>query len=259
MEHAPSGENPPYGGYRILVADDNMINCQIAKRLLEKLGCEVDLVASGQETLSLHARQPYDLILMDCQMPDLDGYLTCARLRAVEQNGRHTPIIGWTANPGQEEIEKCSAAGMDDCLSKHLRLNGLVQMLATWLPPRASKPVSLHPSDLNGLKAMHKISGDGFAELAALFEEDMPQRIANLRRAVQAGDYLEAARIAHMMSSCCASIGAMHLSDLCQNVEINAKSGKQEGWQGQLSDIESAYKQIGSSLPAMLRSAASSE
>ena len=254
MEHAFSGERPPYDGYRILVADDNAINCQIAKRLLEKLGCLVDLAASGEETLARHAKQPYDLILMDCQMPDLDGYLACASLRATEQHGRHTPIIGWTANADQEEIEKCSAAGMDDCLSKHLRLDGLAQMLGTWLAPRASKPVSLHPSDLNGLETLHRISGDGFGELAALFEEDMSQRIAKLKRAMQAGDYAEAARIAHMMSGCCASIGAMHLSDLCQNMEISAKSWQPEQWQAQIVEIEIAYQQIRSSLPAILRS-----
>jgi CheY-like chemotaxis protein/HPt (histidine-containing phosphotransfer) domain-containing protein len=259
MEHASSGEIPPYDGYRVLVADDNAINCQIAKHLLEKLGCLVDLAASGEETLERHARQPYDLILMDCQMPDLDGYLACASLRATEQSGRHTLIIGWTANADQEEIEKCSAAGMDDCLSKHLRLDGLAQMLGTWLAPRASKPVSLHPSDLNGLEVMHRISGDGFTELAALFEEDMPQRIAKLRGAMQSGDHPETARIAHMMSGCCASIGAMHLSDLCQSVESSAKSWQSEQWQSQLAEIESAYEQIRSSLPAMLRSTASSE
>lgn len=259
MEHARSGESLPYAGCRILVADDNAINCQIAKRLLEKLGCLVDLAASGQETLARHARQPYDLILLDCQMPDLNGYLACASLRAAEPLGQHTPIIGWTANADQEEIEKCSAAGMDDCLSKHLRLDGLAQMLGVWLAARVSKSAFLHPSDLSGLETMHRISGDGFAELATLFEEDMPQRIANLRSALQAGDYPQAARIAHMMSGCCASIGAMHLSDLCQSMESSAKSWQPEQWQAQLADVESAYEQIRSSLPAMLRSSTSSE
>lgn len=245
MDQSRSQLALPYSGFRILVADDNAINCQIAKRLFETLGCEVELAASGQQVLSMHAQKPYDLILMDCQMPDLNGYAACSQLRNIEGCDRHTPVIGWTANAQQEEIERCSAAGMDDCLSKHLRLDGLEYMLASWLKPGSAPAVSLHPADLSGLESMHRISGAGFAELVGLFEEDMPQRISDLKRALHASDYRSASRIAHMMSGCCASIGAMHLSDLCHRLELQTESSpSDESVLTQLNAVEQAYQQV---------------
>lgn len=245
MEQPKSPLLLPYSGFRILVADDNAINCQIAKSLLEKLGCEVELAASGQQVLSLHLQDPYDLILMDCQMPDLNGYAACTRLRELEGNERHTPVIGWTANAQQEEIERCGAAGMDDCLSKHLRLDGLEYMLACWLKPGSVPTASVHPADLSGLESMQKISGAGFAELVNLFEEDMPRRIADLRLALNTSAYDSASRIAHMMSGCCASIGAMYLSDLCQALELKAASCQNEAsLPAHLDTVEQTYEQV---------------
>lgn len=252
MAHLTSQDQLPYSGFRILVADDNAINCQIAKHLLEKLGCTVDLADSGSQVLSLHAQHPYDLILMDCQMPDLDGYQTCEKLRVHEGQQRHTPVIGWTANAQQDEIDRCSSAGMDDCLSKHLRLDGLEHMLATWLKPAAAQSVQVHPHDLSGLESMCKISGAGFAELVTLFEEDMPRRIEELRLALSKQDYRSAARIAHMMSGCCASIGALHLSDLCQTVEQHiAIYQSEELLPSQLENIQLGYEQLRHTLHAL--------
>ncbi len=258
MENFSIRESPSYAGYRVLVADDNAINCQIAKRMLEKLECEVDLASSGKEVLSHYERQRYDLILLDCQMPDMDGYQVCQTLRQIEKSDRHTPIIGWTAHAHPEEIEKCLAAGMDDCLSKRLHMDGWSRMLDTWLIRRTILLADPHPADLSGLEVMHRISGAGFAELVKMFEEDMPQRLLDLRSALQASDHLLASRIAHMMSGCCASIGAMHLSDLCHDVERQMKSCSQQDMQDKLTDIASAYEQIRLTLHAMLRRPASS-
>lgn len=236
----------PYSGYRILVADDNVVNCQIAKRMLEKLGCQVDLADSGLQVLSLHSRQTYDLILMDCQMPDMDGYTACSQLRKLEGSQRHTPVIGWTVHAQQDEIERCSAAGMDDCLSKHLRLDGLERMLATWLSSGSARSVSpLSACDFSGLESMLKISGASFSELVALFEEDMPRRIAEVAQALNEADYKKVARISHMMSGCCASIGALHLSDLCLALEQQALSCQHEDLlPEQLNAVQLGYDQV---------------
>lgn len=255
MDTSSAHEPRPYAGYRILVADDNAINGQIARHMLEKLGCEVDIASCGEEVLSRHGSQAYALILLDCQMPDLDGYQVCHRLRNLETAARHIPIIGWTAHADQEEIDKCHRAGMNDCLPKPLRPDQLEHMLGRWLNRAIPLSAAPHPADVSGLATMHRISGDGFAELVMMFEEDMPQRLSDLADALQAGDYLLSARTAHMMSGCCASIGAMHLSELCHELERQARSCRQKDLQEMQAEIEAAYQQIRLTLHAMLEPA----
>ncbi len=248
--------NSPYAGYRILVADDNLINCQIARRMLENLGCTVDLASSGREVLEKQDKQIYDLILLDCQMPDLDGYEVCRALRQLKQAGaKHTPIIGWTTLAHQDEKEKCASAGMDNFLSKPLRTDELTHLLSAWLTPRTAMSVTPHPEDLGGLESMHRLCGTGFAELAGLFEEDMPERLRDLKNAIQAPDYLAASRIAHLMSGCCASIGAIHLSDLCQQLEMHIRNAQFTDMPARVAAIESAYEHIRLTLRAMLHQA----
>jgi two-component system sensor histidine kinase/response regulator len=120
---------------RILLAEDNVINQKVVLGLLHKMGTTAQVCRNGIEALAALERQPYDLILMDCQMPDLDGYETTRRLRAA---GSAIPIIAVTAHALTGEREKCLAAGMNDYLSKPLRLDALQEMLARWLPARAA-------------------------------------------------------------------------------------------------------------------------
>jgi len=257
MDNSSAQEPRPYAGYRILVADDNAINCQIARHMLEHLGCEVDIASCGEDVLSRHDKQAYALILLDCQMPGLDGYAVCRILRSGEADESPIPIIGWTAHVHQEEIEKCRSAGMNGCLPKPLRPDELDRMLGRWLNRRSPVCTLPHPADASGLATMYRISGDGFAELVNMFEEDMPQRLSDLANALQARDYLFASRTAHLMSGCCASIGAMHLSELCHQLERQANSCRQKGLQEMLAEIESSYQQICLTLHAMLAEAPS--
>jgi two-component system sensor histidine kinase/response regulator len=119
---------------RILLAEDNIINQKVAIGLLNNIGYKADVANNGNEVLAALAVRPYDLILMDCQMPELDGYETTQRVRAMPEH-RSMRIVAMTANAMRGESEKCLEAGMDDYLSKPVRLESLRDMLARWMPP----------------------------------------------------------------------------------------------------------------------------
>jgi CheY-like chemotaxis protein len=119
--------------FRVLVAEDNIMNQKVAVRMLEKLGCRVDVAANGQEVLDALEHMSYDVIFMDCQMPELDGYEATATIRAREaQTGGHIPIIAMTANAMQGDHARCLAAGMDDYVSKPAQSATLAEMLQKW-------------------------------------------------------------------------------------------------------------------------------
>jgi two-component system, sensor histidine kinase and response regulator len=123
-------------GPRILVADDTFINQLVARRMLERFGYRVDLAGNGREVLLALERIPYALVLMDVRMPEMDGFEATAKLRTREHDrGQHTPIIAMTASPGEGDRQECIRAGMDDYLSKPVRLSDLQRILERWLPP----------------------------------------------------------------------------------------------------------------------------
>jgi len=129
---------PVFAGTRILLVEDNIVNQKVGAAQLGKLGCRVDVAANGLEALKMTAQLPYDLIFMDCQMPEMDGYETTGHIRKREGADRHTPIIALTAGAMVKDRERCVQAGMDDYLSKPFRPAQLEELLVTYLGPRPS-------------------------------------------------------------------------------------------------------------------------
>jgi CheY-like chemotaxis protein len=126
-------------GERVLIVDDNPVNQIVAARAVNKLGYMAEVVSGGEAALEAIHRAEFAAILMDCQMPNLDGYQTTAQIRTLEaQTGRRTPIIAMTANAIEGDPERCRAAGMDDYLAKPLRLATLSAALQTWTGRRAT-------------------------------------------------------------------------------------------------------------------------
>jgi CheY-like chemotaxis protein len=124
---------------RILIAEDNPVNQKVASRMLEKLGIRADLAGNGREAVEMLALAPYDLIFMDCQMPEMDGYAATRKIRRDEPAGRRVAIVAMTAEAMTGAREACLEAGMDDHIAKPVKLEDLFGVLCKWL----AKPVSV--------------------------------------------------------------------------------------------------------------------
>jgi CheY-like chemotaxis protein len=126
----------------VLLAEDNAVNQRVAVRMLERLGCRVDVAGNGLEAIDLSGRLPYDIIFLDCQMPELDGYGAARAIRAREGGGPRVPIIALTANAMDGDREECLAAGMDDYLSKPVVMASLASALHRYTADRlGAKPL----------------------------------------------------------------------------------------------------------------------
>jgi signal transduction histidine kinase/CheY-like chemotaxis protein/HPt (histidine-containing phosphotransfer) domain-containing protein len=242
---------------RVLVVEDNQINQRLAVLVLEQLGCRVDVAGNGREALDAVARLPYDVVLMDCQMPEMDGYEATRAIRAVEETtGRHLPIIALTANVMQGDREKCLAAGMDDYLPKPVTKEAVKAMVQRWArrsvpgrPAAREIPSSLEESlDRAVLEAVLPPDPDLrlplLADVLTIFRSETPTRLDAIRQAIESGDTSELIGLAHSLKSSCHGLGASRMSALCAALELHGRSGFLAGAGAALRQLTEEFERI---------------
>jgi two-component system sensor histidine kinase/response regulator len=244
---------------RVLVAEDNSINQKIASRQLQKLGYPADVVGNGSEAVLALQSVPYDIILMDCQMPEMDGFEATAMIRQREGESRHTIIIAMTANALQGDREKCLAAGMDDYISKPVKQDALGAVLETWAQKIANKRNPASPArasrdiiDFEKLAEISELQEEGdpdiVVELIDLFLQEVPERIEELRGAIAAQDSPRIGRVTHTLRGAAGNLGAGTLASICLAMETGAKTASQSETEASFQQLESEFALVKATL-----------
>jgi CheY-like chemotaxis protein/HPt (histidine-containing phosphotransfer) domain-containing protein len=264
---------------RLLVAEDNPVNQKVAVRMLEKLGYRVDVASNGREALDALDRTSYAAVLMDVQMPEMDGYEATQEIRRRESEARgehdasprHLPVIAMTANALEGDREKALAAGMDDYVAKPVKPAQLSEILERWtadaedaeLPPEGAG--AAHEADGNGhtgledpldpdvLAGLREL-GDAelLAELVELFVDDAPSRISALRDAFEKDDAEAVERIAHTLKGSCGNMGALRLAEICENLQVIGHSGDLSEASELIEQLEAEFGRVRQALEAEL-------
>jgi CheY-like chemotaxis protein len=208
---------------RILLAEDNAVNQKVALRLLQKLGYRADVASNGVEAIESVGRQPYDVVLMDVQMPELDGLEATRRIIASPPTGGLPRIVAMTANAMVGDREMCFEAGMDDYVAKPIRIDDLRDALVrTSLARRGPAPQSTDELvDLEQLRELQETAGHEFvAEIVEAFADDAPVLLGQLRSAREAGDTDNFRRSAHTLKSNGLTFGAMTFAEAARVLEV---------------------------------------
>jgi PAS domain S-box-containing protein len=217
-------------GAHVLVAEDNAVNRLLAVRLLERLGCSVDVATNGAEAVEMSADSDYAAIFMDCQMPVLDGYEATARIRDREGGGERVPIMAMTANTMEGDRERCIAAGMDDYLPKPLRVDQLEQALRRALDDDGGGGEPLVDREI-----LDELLGD--EGLMDLFMSETSAQLDALNEAADAGDAAEVERLAHTIKGAAGTVGASRLAALAAELEQAPETASER-----LEDLQRAFE-----------------
>lgn len=257
---------------RVLVAEDNSVNQAVAESMLENLGCRIVLANNGREAVNLATHTPCDLILMDIQMPEMDGIEAMKRIRAVEREAlppRHTPMVAVTAHAITGDRENYLSMGMDDYLSKPFDQDQLTALLNRWLVPRArtqrrfqaTKPQvnngsteikpknsasdALDTSILDKIRSMETEQSPNIVDkLIQMFQEDTPRIMHSVHEAVAEEDPDSARRALHTLKSSSANLGARNLSGLCAQMEQMAREKDVDKLAETLIDLQCEYERV---------------
>jgi two-component system, sensor histidine kinase and response regulator len=265
---------------RVLLAEDNPINQDVALAMLQAFNCPVEVVENGREAVEALSQRHYDVVLMDCQMPEMDGFSATAEIRRQEKtSGRRLPIIALTANAMQGDREKCFLGGMDDYLCKPFKQDQLRAILERWLPetpvegeasdaakesisgPRlaASIPPQSDESSLivdNAIAQASPIDNIAIDNIRALgkpnlleklimmFFSDAPKLLESMQQAAEQGDATTLASAAHRLKSSSANLGAVKLAALCVQTEMLGRENRAHQAHTLLSEMSAEFQSV---------------
>ncbi|MES2039540.1 MAG: EAL domain-containing protein [Pseudomonadota bacterium] len=255
--------HPSNGGHvewRVLVVEDNRTNQMVAAGMLSLSACHCEFAGNGKEAVEAARRNRYDLILMDCSMPEMDGYEATVRIRSYEDGlGRRTPIVAMTANTQRGDAEKCLAIGMDDYLAKPITLVELRQKLERWLTHGGAagralpsdgqlQPLDNSPLDRAVFDKLRDILGPGLQQTVSLFLEDTPVYLEQLNQGLQQGDAEMVRAMAHSIKGSSGNLGATNLLQFAKEVEQLALERHLSEITPLLSSLHQAYEAVASEL-----------
>ncbi|MDM8536959.1 response regulator [Desulfobacterales bacterium HSG17] len=264
----------------ILVVEDNPTNQLVAVSMLRALGCRADIASNGQEAVDSLWNTQYDLILMDCQMPVLDGYQTTAAIRRLEKKNvleKYTPIVALTANALEGDREKCLAAGMDDYMSKPFKQSGIQAVLERWFndntpakPEVVPEKIRAEKEDKNSkedashedlmdtenneiidfkvLRLLEELQIEGEPSIVAsiinAFLNCSMSQLPQLQKSFSENDIKTVQQLAHSFKSSSANVGAVRLSEMSSELEMNCKKGSMENIADLISAIETEFVRV---------------
>jgi CheY-like chemotaxis protein/HPt (histidine-containing phosphotransfer) domain-containing protein len=261
---------------RILLAEDNPVNQEVAVEMLRGFGCAVDTADNGLEALQAVAGQRYDLVLMDCMMPELDGYAATAEIRRRQASGQLPPfpIIALTANAIEGDREKCLVAGMDDYLAKPFKSTALLRVIKSWvaepMPPTvtetADAPAALTTAEpaktatlpaggnpemstinnaaLETIRNLAPQDGNAFLKrIVGLYLENAGKQVESLGKAWEAGDIGAIHSLSHTLKSGSNQVGAHALAELCREVENEARQQRYDTSGAMLARVRQEFEQ----------------
>jgi CheY-like chemotaxis protein/HPt (histidine-containing phosphotransfer) domain-containing protein len=233
---------------RVLVAEDNPINQDVAREMLELMSCDVVIVPDGRGCVAAYEQNSFDLVLMDCQMPEMDGFEAARELRRLEVAAQRppVPIIALTANALTGDRERCLSVGMDDFLSKPFQREALQKLVERWTGARlvaaldSSEPLRRTGEPDRSASCLSRDALDALLKLRRPDRPDIVSRVIHsflsesgkqfvkLAGKIRSGERAEVAKIAHMLKSGSASVGALQLSQLLADLEASARDSEIE-------------------------------
>jgi len=253
-------------GGHILLVEDNPVNREVATSMLNAMRCRVDVVNNGQQAVEIVRHQQFDLVLMDCEMPVLDGYAATKAIREWEADvpdHEHLPIVALTAHVLPEDRKRCLAVGMDDYLSKPFSMAELRGVLARWLPmgdsrteedtvgkiePDTARSVATTTISLKALEAITELDPAHGKALASrvidVYRENSEQLIDAMADALSQGDLDKIRTTAHALKSSSGNVGADRLAEICRNMEIAARDNEFQDMSDRLIAVRQEHSQV---------------